>query len=81
MNQISTRKKVIVLIVTLCLVVGISISFRYIEYIDSIALTLLLFCDINLILGIIAAIAMKITNMSLNTEFRNYKQFFKTRFF
>lgn len=69
------KKNIITLIISILLITGITFTSGLFINVSNIYLKILLLTLLNLLNGSIAVIAMKITNMKLNLDIKNKKQY------
>lgn len=75
MAEVSTKKRIIVLIASIVLISGITALVSFVKLIDIMWLRLVMMCVLNLSNAGIALVAMKLTNMKIDFDFKNYKQY------
>lgn len=71
----STKKKIIVLILSVLIISGFTFVIGFVNMIGTMWLRFFLNGCVNLINGVIAFVAMKITKMKLDLDLKNYKQY------
>ena len=70
-----TRRNIIVLSLSLALICAVTFSARFLKYIDGTALRIITQVLLNLLNGLIAWIAMKLTDMKIEIDIRNKRQY------
>ncbi len=75
MSEVSTKKRIIVLIISLAVISGITALAPLVRLIEIMWLRLVMMCVLNLCNGAVALGAMKLTGMKIDFDFKNYKQY------
>jgi len=70
-----TKKNIIILSLSLVLICAVTFSVRFIKYIDITALRIIAQVFLNLLNGLIAFLAMKLTGMKVGIDFKNKLQY------
>lgn len=74
-QNVSKIRRIILLIIGVCIAFGIVISIGYVPYIEALWLRIFVNCAINLTLGIIIFIIIKIEKLKPDWGFLNYKSY------
>mgnify|MGYP003408423326 FL=1 len=70
-----TKRNIVVLCCSLVLICAVTFSARFIKYIDITALKIITKVFLNLLNGLIAFIAMKLTDMKIEIDLKNKRQY------
>ena len=70
-----TKRNIVILTLSLVLICAVTFSVRFIKYIDITAFRIIAQIALNLSNGLIAMIAMKLTNMEINFDLKNKRQY------
>lgn len=70
-----TKKNILILSLSLVLICAVTFSARFIKYIDITALKIIAQVSLNLLNGLIAWIAMKLTDMKFENDLKNKRQY------
>lgn len=70
-----TRRNIVILSLSLVMICAVTFSVRFIKYIDITALKIIAQVFLNLLNGLIALIAMKLTGMKINIDLKNKRQY------
>ena len=70
-----TKRNIAILLVSLAMMCAVTFSARFIKYIDVIAFKIIAKVFLNLFNGLIALIAVKLTDMKIEIDFRNKHQY------
>ena len=70
-----TKKNTVILCCSLAMICAVTFSVRYIKYIDITAFKMIALVFLNLLNGLIAWIAMKLTGMMVDVDFKNKRQY------
>ena len=70
-----TKKNIIILCCSLVMILIVSLSTRFLKYIDRSALKITVLIILNLLNGFIAWLAMKQTDMIVDVDFKNKRQY------
>jgi len=69
------KKNIIILCCSIAMICAVTFSARYIKYIDIAAFKIFAQVVLNLLNGIVAWIAMKLTGMTVDVDFKNKRQY------
>ena len=70
-----TKRNIVILTLSLVLICTVTFSVRFVKYIDITAFRIIAQIALNLSNGLIAMIAMKLTNMEINFDVKNKRQY------
>lgn len=70
-----TKKNIVIFSLSLAMICAVTFSVRFIKYIDITAFKIIAQVFLNLLNGLIAFIAMKLTDMKINIDIKNKRQY------
>ena len=70
-----TRRNIVIFSLSLAMICAVTFSARFIKYINITAFKIIAQVFINLLNGLIALIAMKLTDMKINIDLKNKRQY------
>lgn len=70
-----TKKNVLILVLSLVMICAVTFSARFISYINLLPLKILAKVSLNLVNGLIALLAMRLTEMKIDLDLKNKRQY------